>query len=133
MRPIHSLIESKLLDRAQNIQSLTLSLRSRLSSELRRHCWVVDVIGNTLVIITDSAERATILRYQQHELLKQINEEFGHTFVTQIRRLRIKVDYNLSKIPDKNNQRKVRNDQDVMTAKHHCRRMMSVLTELDSD
>lgn len=129
MRPIHSLIEAKLIARAQNIQSLTRSLHSRLSLELQRHCWVVDIIGNTLVIITDSAERATILRYQQHELLKQINEEFGHGLATQIRRLKIKVDYNLAKIPNESSQEKPRNEQDILTAKRHCKQMISLLTE----
>lgn len=133
MRPIHSLIEAKLLNRTQNIQSLTTSLHSRLSTELRHHCWVVDVIGNTLIIITDNAERATILRYQQHELVKQINEEFGHTLATLIRRLKIKIDYNLTKLASNIVEPSSRDEDVINQAKHHCQQMLNLLNESDTN
>jgi len=133
MRPIHSLIEAKLLNRTQNIQSLTTSLHSRLSNELRHHCWVVDVIGNTLILITDNAERATILRYQQHELVKQINEEFGHTLTTRIRRLKIKIDYNLTKLSCGVVKSPSRDDEVINQAKHHCQQMLNLLNKSDTN
>lgn len=96
MRPIHTLIDTKYLTKARYITSLTTSVRSRLSSELRDFCWVVDIIGNCLVVVTDRSEHATVLRYQQHELLKQINEEFTSSLAVPVRRIKIKVDYKLA-------------------------------------
>ena len=133
MRPIHSLIEAKLLNRTQNIQSLTASLRSRLSSELRHHCWVVDVIGNTLVLITDNAERATILRYQQHELVKQINEEFGHKLAAPVRRIKIKIDYNLTKLSSNIVKSTNRGNKVTNQAKHHCQQMLKLLNKSNTN
>jgi len=129
MRPIHSLIDTKLLNRTQNIQSLTNSLHSRLSLALRQHCWVIDVIGNTLVIITDNAERATTIRYQQHELLKQINEEFTGSLDVPVRRMRVKVDCNLSTLTNPVNPSHNRSESDLSNAKNHCRQMLSYLKE----
>ena len=129
MRPIHSLIDTKLLNRTQNIQSLTNSLHSRLSLALRQHCWVIDVIGNTLVIITDNAERATTIRYQQHELLKQINEEFTGSLDVPVRRMRVKVDCNLSTLTNPINSPDNRSKSELSNAKNHCRQMLSYLEE----
>ena len=133
MRPIHSLIEAKLLNRTQNIQSLTASLHSRLSSELRHHCWVVDVIGNTLILITDNAERATILRYQQHELVKQINEEFGHTLTKPVRRIKIKIDYNLTKLSSSVVKSTKRDNKVTNQAKHYCQQMLNLLNKSNTN
>ena len=99
MRPIQSLIDTKFLTKAQYIESLTTSVRSRLSPELRDYCWVADIIGNCLILITDSAERATVLRYQQHELVKQINEEFTLSLACPVKRAKIKIDYKLALLP----------------------------------
>ena len=129
MRPIHSLIEAKLLNRTQNIQSLTSSLHSRLSFELRQHCWAIDVIGNTLILVTDNAERASILRYQQHELVKQINEEFGHSLASRIRRIKVKVDYNLTKVPSNTERPATREHNEVNQAKKYCLQMLNILNE----
>ena len=133
MRPIHSLIEAKLLNRTQNIQSLTSSLHSRLSFELRQHCWAIDVIGNTLVLVTDNAERASILRYQQHELVKQINEEFGRSLSTPIRRIKVKVDYNLTKLASNSQQPPARNYKEAAQAKIYCQQMLGILDKKMKD
>ena len=127
MRPIHSLIDADLLTRAQSVQSLSTSLRSRLSYELKLHCWVVEVIGNTLVIVTDNAERASILRYQQHELIKQINEEFSQQLAVPVRRLKIKVDYNLTKLNEVRPQQVSRSAEDVETAQRNCKQLLDYL------
>lgn len=99
MRPIQTLIDTKYLTKAQYTESLTSSVRSRLSPELREYCWVADIIGNCLILVTDRAERATVLRYQQHELVKQINEEFTLSLSCPIKRAKIKVDYKLACLP----------------------------------
>ena len=133
MRPIHSLIAANLLNRTQNIQSLTTSLHSRLSAELRQHCWVVDIMGNTIVIITDNAERATILRYQQHELVKQINEEFSSTLESPIRRIKVKVDFNLTKLSSNQSPHYTLTQDEVSKAKSYCKQMLSLLDKPNID
>ncbi len=129
MHPIHALIDAKLLSRTKNIQSLTNSLHSRLSSELRQHCWAIDIIGNTLILITDSPERATIIRYQQHELLKQVNEEFTESLEAPVRRMRVKVDYTLSVLTSPTNSSESRTESELSRAKGHCRQMLSYLKD----
>tara|TARA_R110002049_G_scaffold182041_2_gene349698 strand:- start:118676 stop:119083 length:408 start_codon:yes stop_codon:yes gene_type:complete len=129
MRPIHSLIDSKLLNRTQIVQSLTNSLHSRLSSELRQHCWVIDIIGNTLVLITDNADRATTLRYQQHELLKQVNEEFSGSLEVPVRRMKVKIDSHLSTLSHTTHSSDCRTVSELSNAKNHCRQMLSYLKD----
>ncbi len=129
MRPIHSLIDSKLLNRTQIVQSLTNSLHSRLSSELRQHCWVIDIIGNTLVLITDNADRATTLRYQQHELLKQVNEEFSGSLDIPVRRMKVKIDSHLSTLSHTAHSSDCRTASELSNAKNHCRQMLSYLKD----
>lgn len=127
MRPIHSLLESNLLNRAKNIQLLTSSLRNRLPSDMQQHCWAIEIIGSTLILVTDNAERATILRYQQHELLKQINEDFRHTLEKNVRRVKIKVDYNLNKLSSVKPVTVYRTSHDLNNAKNYCNKMLNFL------
>lgn len=129
MRPIHSLIQSKILNRTKNIQSLSSSIHSRLSADLRKHCWVVDVIGTNLIMMTDNPERATIIRYQQHELLKQINEEYANILETPVRRLKVKVDYSLGAIGASSKMDCQRDNADKKMAKSYCREMLKLLTK----
>lgn len=129
MRPIHSLIDPKIVNRTQNIQALTTSLRSRLPSNLQEHCWVVDIIGNTLVLVTRNAETASILRYQQHELIKQINEEFKQSLATTLRRVKIKVDYNIDKLSSAKKAPNVRSNEAVRCAKQNCKNILQILED----
>lgn len=129
MRPIHSLIQSKILTRAKNIQSLTSSIHSRLSADLRTHSWVVDIIGSNLIMMTDNAERASSIRYQQHELLKQINEEYADSLDTPVRRLKVKVDYNLGTIGPAAVTDCQRNNTDKEKAKNYCKEMLKLLNK----
>ena len=93
LQPIQALISPELLSKAAIFRKMTDSMRSRLSGELAPFCWVAEVRDSTLVVVTDQAERATHLRYQQHEILKQINEEFHKDLKKPLRRLRTKIDY----------------------------------------
>ena len=129
MRPIRSLISTKFVDRTKIIQSLTTSIHSRLPLALRQHCWVVDIIGNNLLIITDKAERATILHYQQHELLKQVNEEFSTSLAVPVRRLKVKVDHHLSTLAKREYNQCDRPESAKENAKNHCRQMLDFLNK----
>lgn len=129
MRPIRSLISTKFVDRTKIIQFLTTSIHSRLPLDLRQHCWVVDIIGNNLLIITDKAERATTLRYQQHELLKQVNEEFSTNLAAPVRRLKVKVDHNLSTLAKREPIQCDRPESVKENAKNHCCQMLDFLNK----
>ena len=127
MHPIRSLIEKKTLKRVKNVQFLTASFHSRLPSNLHHHCWLVSLENNTLHIVTDSPERASTIRYQQHEIIKQINEEFSASLSAPIKKLKIKIDYNLAKINTgtKQNIRYVHPDREL--ARNYCHQMLNLL------
>ena len=127
MHPIRFLINEKYLHRAKNIQALTASIHSRLPSKLHRHCWLVSLENNLLYIVTDSPERAATIRYQQHEIVKQINEEFSASLSSPIKKIKIKVDYTLAKISAVKSERKTTHLSDKITAKNYCNQMMSLL------
>ena len=74
MRAIDSLIDRRIIEKTKTIQLLSKSMHSRLPSKYHTHCWLIDIAENLALIVVDSADVATALRYQQHELLKQINE-----------------------------------------------------------
>ena len=130
MQPIRSFISSDTLIRVKNIQSLTASVHSRLSLKLREHCWVIGITGNKLLIIVNNAESASCLRYQQHELLKQVNEEFAGTLSAPLRRLKVKVDCRHPWQPAASKKRQIlRPLSELETAKKHCQSMLKLLEE----
>ncbi len=91
MKPVKTLIKPELIHKARFHHQLTISARSRLPAPLAAHFWVGGYSGRTLIVVTDSSHWATPIRYQQHELLKQINEEFGAQLKETLIRLKIKV------------------------------------------
>ena len=128
MRPILSFISPDTLIRVKNIQSLTASVHSRLSLKLREHCWVIGIISNNLLIISDNAESASCLRYQQHELLKQVNEEFANTLSAPLKRLKVKVDCRHPWQPGTSKKRQMlRPSSTLKTVKKHCQNMLKLL------
>ena len=129
MRPIHTLIDTKYLTKARYITTLTNSIRSRLSPELRDFCWVVDIIGNCLVVVTDRSEHATVLRYQQHELLKQINEEFTSSLSVPVRRIKIKVDYQLTQLSTQSKKFTSMNQESRNTGVKNCHAILELLNK----
>ena len=78
-------------------------------------------------MMTDKAERATTLRYQQHELLKQINEEFASSLAVPVRRLKVKVDHSLSTLTETNHKNLHRSESEISNAKAHCQQMLDYL------
>ncbi len=87
MRPLNRLISPQLLNRARAIQAMTFSLRAHLGRPLAEHCWVGGHSGPVLTLVTDGGVWATQLRYQQREIYKLLNSEFG----LKLNKLRIKI------------------------------------------
>jgi hypothetical protein len=64
-------------ERVQQLRLLDHSLKYYLPEPLRSHCWPAGITGNQLSLVTDSSTWATQLRYQQQQILKQINTDLG--------------------------------------------------------
>ncbi len=77
MRKLSSYINKDLQHQAKYLHRLTLSLRMHLPEDLANHCWVANVENRILTIVTDDPSRASALRFQQLEILKQLNSELS--------------------------------------------------------
>lgn len=129
MRPIHSLIDKRYVAKSAFLHALTESVRSRVSSELRDYVWVAEIDQDCIMIVTDLAERATILRYQQHEIVKQVNEEFKGKLMRPIRRIKTKVDYKVARIKHESKTEKKDHSQRTATYQKHCQALLKLIEE----
>lgn len=93
MQTLNRYFNKDLLKHAHFLQTVTLSIRTRFSNTAAKHCWVGGINDETLVIVTDSANWVIPIRYQQHELLKQLNCEFRNELHQQLKRIKIKVSF----------------------------------------
>lgn len=59
--------------------------------ELAHRCWVAGIENRTLTIIADNPDLASLIRFQQHEVLKQINQELDLSVKEYLRRIKIKI------------------------------------------
>lgn len=75
------------------MEALTAAIRPLLPAAGAEHCWVVDVRNRTLVVLTDSASWAVSIRYQQRELLKQLNDQFRPELAGRLERIKIRVSH----------------------------------------
>lgn len=91
MHLLNRYLDKELLQQAQLLHAVTLSIRTRLPHPAAEHCWAGSMRDDTLVIITDSGHWVVPIRYQQHELLKQLNSEFRFELRQTLKRMRIKV------------------------------------------
>jgi len=128
MRTINSCIEPNILKKTKEIQLLSLSIHSRLPSKFHAHCWLIEIKDSVAVIVADSADIATALRYQQHELLKQINEELAAQLITPIKRVKIKV---ITPQHASLGAPKTRPAPDNELSKYYCRQILDSLNTSD--
>ena len=91
MQKLSSYISTGLQDKTRLLHRLTLSLRMQLPATLASHCWVASIDNRTLTIITDDPGHASLLRFQQYEILKQLNQELGLAVREYLNRLKIKI------------------------------------------
>ena len=91
MQSIYRYVNAHIVAHARFLYSLTLSIRSKLPPSIANHCWTGGIYGDTLTIVTDGASWGVKARYQQYEILKQINTEFRSDLQTELRRIKIKV------------------------------------------
>ena len=91
MQKLTSYISSDLQNKAKFLHRLTLSLRMLLPSELAGHCWVASVQDRTVTVVTNDPSRASLIRFQQREILKQLNQELGLTVKEYLNRIKIRI------------------------------------------
>lgn len=91
MQKISSYIGTDLHKRAKALHRLTLSLRTQLPANLAGHYWVANIEDRTLIICTDDPGRASLVRLQQREILKQLNQELNPTVKEYLNRIKIKI------------------------------------------
>jgi hypothetical protein len=84
-------ISKDLQKKAKLLHRLTLSIRMQLSADLANHCWVANINDRTLTIITDDPSRASLIRFQQREILKQLNQELSLTVKEYLNRIKIRI------------------------------------------
>ncbi len=91
MHPLNQYLNIELLRHARLLDAMTLCIRTKLPYPVANHCWAGGLNGETLVIVTDSGNWVVSIRYQQYELLKQLNCEFRGELVETLKRMKIKV------------------------------------------
>ncbi len=91
MKKLGSNIDENLLKRARLLERMTASARSRLPRHLAGHCWVGSYDVSSLTLITDNAAFTTPIHYQQQEIVKQLNEEFGTELGCRFRKATVRV------------------------------------------
>ena len=91
MQKLSSYIGTGLQDKTKLLHRLTLSIRMQLPAELAGHCWVANIENRTLTIVTDNPSQASLIRFQQYEILKQLNQELDLTVKEYLNQLKIKI------------------------------------------
>lgn len=92
MQKLSSYIGETIQEKVRILHGLTLRIRTWLPPELADHFWVADTKDHVLTIIMDSPDLASLIRFHQHEILKQANQELGLTKKRRLRKVKVKVD-----------------------------------------
>ena len=91
MQKFSSYISVDLQKKAKLLHRLTMSIRMQLPEDLASHCWVASIDNRTLTIITDDPNRASVIRFQQREILKQLNQELSLTVKEYLNQIKVKI------------------------------------------
>lgn len=91
MQKFTSYISVDLQKKAKLLHRLTLSIRMQLPGDLANHCWVAGINDRTLTIVTDDPSRASVIRFQQREILKQLNQELSLTVKEYLNQIKVKI------------------------------------------
>jgi len=75
MRPFADYIDKKLKKQTAKQRFINTILHQILPQPLNQHVWVAKLDNGVLSLLTDSPSWATQIRYQQHEIIKQLNSD----------------------------------------------------------
>ena len=98
MNPIQRLINPTVVEKTRYLAQITASVRSRLPNTFSQRCWVSNLRLQVLYLAAENAEICSHIRHHQHEILKQVNEEFGKYLGQPVTKLRLKVDSRIAKV-----------------------------------
>jgi hypothetical protein len=85
-----------LLTRAKTLQQLTIEVRQRLPKILAPHCLVANIRNDHLILHTDTAARANLLRYYGPSIIKHLQQ---HQKLSNLHRTTIRVRIILPLLP----------------------------------
>ena len=91
MQKLSSYIGSNLQKKAKLLHRLTLCIRMHLPANLANHCWIANIENRSLTVITDDPDHASLIRFQQREILKLLNQELNFTVKECLSRIKIKI------------------------------------------
>ena len=91
MQKLTSYLGTDIQKKTKLLHRLTFSLRMQLPANLASHCWVANIENRTLTIVTDNPSQASLIRFQQQEILKQLNQELGLSLKEYLNQLKIKI------------------------------------------
>ena len=91
MQKLASYLGTDIQKKTKLLHRLTFSIRMQLPANLASHCWVASIENRTLTIVTDNPSQASLIRFQQQEILKQLNQELGLSLKEYLNRLKIKI------------------------------------------
>ena len=91
MKKLCDLMNPGLARKAELLEAMSISARSRLPQEIASHCWVGGYEKDHIILVTDYPHYAIYMRCHQREILKQLKEEFNAYLPAGVRRVRIRV------------------------------------------
>lgn len=86
--------KNKLVNRARELSEMTMCVNRYLPPPLNEHCWVGNCDNGVLLLVTDKASAATLIRCHGHQVLKHINTEFGSK-TGRLHKVRVRVSHHL--------------------------------------
>ena len=129
MLPIQALIDPTVARKTRFLSRLTASIHSRLPQNLAQRCWVSGLGARSITITADSAETCSQIRHHQHEICKQVNEEFGKYLDQSVMKLRLKVDCRMREVLSQTGTETVSYDKPTkkQLAKTKCSEMLEMI------
>ena len=91
MKKLGSFVNPTLWRRAHLLEHMTASARGRLPRHLARHCWVGGYDAACVILVTDDSTFTTPINYHQHEIVKQLNEDFGRELGRRFKKAKVRV------------------------------------------
>ena len=91
LKRLDSFIDKDLLIHAALLDRMSACAQQHLPPYLAKSCWVVGFGKDLLHLITNQAALAGPIYFQQREILKRMNEEFGDELQVCFRKTRVHV------------------------------------------
>lgn len=91
---LHELLDKDIQQRLDLLARMTQCLRHHLPGYFINHCWVGGIEKGILSLVVDQAILQTQLHFEQHRILRALNQEFEDALKhagNRLRRMEVKV------------------------------------------